>query len=61
MPHHTESVGAVISHRMDERPLGYASSSLSPEEQKYSQLDSHHFRSKEIPPILIWTEVHDLH
>ena len=35
-------VGAVISHRMDdgsERPIGYASSSLSPAEKKYSQLE----------------------
>ena len=58
-------IGAVLSHVMPdgfERPIAYASRSLSKSEKNYSQIDKkrscHHIRCKEISSISIWQTLH---
>jgi len=55
-------IGAVIYHKYEngtERPIVYASKSLSDAEQKYSQIDrstQYHFWGQKVSSVLVWKD-----
>ena len=61
-------VGAVLSHQLpdgSEKPIGYASRSLNPDERNYSTTEKETlailFGVKKIPSVSVWPSVHTHH